>query len=218
MNDSPSVGAAQRRIVDHLKRSGPCSTTHVAEALGVTTQAVRPQLAELEDRGLVSAEPTATGTRGRPPTGWALTALAIDLFPDRHSDLTVELIDAMKATLGEEAFEAVLAVRDATQLETVRNNTPQGAGVAERTRILADHRTRQGYMAEVIEDGDDLFLVEHHCPVCAAATACQGLCSNELKLFQDAMGSDVDVERTQHLLSGDERCVYRIRTRKDATE
>ncbi|MEZ5167953.1 MAG: hypothetical protein R2695_16255 [Acidimicrobiales bacterium] len=85
-----------------------------------------------------------------------------------------------------------------------------------RARALADHRTRQGYMAEVVDDGDALLLVEHHCPVCAAAQTCQNLCRNELVLFQEAMGDGALVERTQHLLSGDERCVYRIRTRDRA--
>ena len=84
----------------------------------------------------------------------------------------------------------------------------------DRAEVLADHRTRQGYMAEVVEDGESLLLIEHHCPVCAAAESCQGLCRNELELFKGALGAGADVERTQHLLSGDDRCVYRIRTRR----
>ena len=65
-------------------------------------------------------------------------------------------------------------------------------------------------MAEVRVDGRDVVLVEHHCPVCEAATACTGLCRAELELFRDVLGSDVSVTREQHLLSGDERCAYRI--------
>ncbi|HEV2310721.1 MAG TPA: hypothetical protein VGU73_09365, partial [Acidimicrobiia bacterium] len=60
-------------------------------------------------------------------------------------------------------------------------------------------------------DGDAVLLVEHHCPVCTAAAACTGLCRGELDLFRTVLGDDVEVERTQHLLSGDARCVYRIR-------
>ncbi|MDG2026810.1 MAG: hypothetical protein P8J50_06845 [Acidimicrobiales bacterium] len=210
-----AVGDAQRRIVDHLKRAGASTTASIADTLDVTTQAVRPQLVELEERGLVSAETLSTGTRGRPPVGWALTALAIDLFPDRHRDLTVELITTMRDELGEEALDAVLAARDRAHLATLET---QMSGVPAddvngRVAVLADARTSQGYMAEVVADGDDLLLVEHHCPVCAAATECQSLCRNELALFQAAIGETASVERSQHLLSGDERCVYRIRTR-----
>ncbi len=211
VDDSVGIGGAQRRIVDLLKRGGS-TTASIAATLGVTTQAVRPQLAELEARGLVVAETLSTGTRGRPPTGWALSPLAIDLFPDRLSDLTVELLEALTDALGEEGLDAVLQARDLRQLAALRDAMSDDADPAARVATLAAQRTLQGYMAEVIDDGDDLLLVENHCPVCAAATACQGLCRNELKLFQEALGDDGEVERIQHLLSGDERCVYRIRT------
>jgi predicted ArsR family transcriptional regulator len=213
MPDSGSVGAAQRRIVDHLKRVGACTTADLADALGVTTQAVRPQLAELEQRGLVVAETIVTGTRGRPPLGWALSPLAIDLFPDRHGDLTVELLEAIRVAIGDDGIAAVLAERDRNQLAAFEATVPDHADVAARVRLLADRRTKQGYMAEVVADGDDLLLVENHCPVCAAATTCQGLCANELELFRAAIGAEADVERTHHLLSGEQRCIYRIRTR-----
>lgn len=212
MTDSP-LGPAQRRIVDHLKRVGACTTGDLADALDVTTQAVRPPLAELEAKGLVAAEPVSTGVRGRPPLGWALTPIAIDLFPDRHRDLTVELLDAMKSALGNEALEQVLLERDRMHLAAVQAEMPEGADVATRVEVLAAARSRQGYMAEVVDDGDSLLLVEHHCPVCAAAATCQGLCANELELFRTVIGLDAEVERTQHLLSGGDRCVYRIRTR-----
>ncbi|MFT5202938.1 MAG: putative ArsR family transcriptional regulator [Candidatus Aldehydirespiratoraceae bacterium] len=214
MHEPTGIGDAQRRIVDHLKRAGGSTTGTIADALGVTTQAVRPQLVELEERGLVASTTLSTGTRGRPPVGWTLTPLAIDLFPDRHGDLTVELLRTMRDTLGEEALESVLAARDATQLADLNAHLqPVPADdLAARAVVLAEQRSLQGYMAEVVHDGDDLLLIEHHCPVCAAATECQSLCRNELAMFQTAMGPQAEVTRSQHLLSGDERCVYRIRT------
>jgi predicted ArsR family transcriptional regulator len=212
MTDS-KLGPAQRRIVDHLKRVGACTTGDLAGALDVTTQAVRPPLAELESKGLVAANPVSTGVRGRPPLGWALTPIAIDLFPDRHSDLTVELLDAMKSALGEDALEKVLLERDRSQLAAVEADMPDGADIATRVEVLAAARTRQGYMAEVVNEGDSMLLIEHHCPVCEAATTCQGLCASEIELFRTVVGPGAEVERTQHLLSGGDRCVYRIRVR-----
>jgi len=218
MHESSGIGDAQRRIVDHLKRAGASTTAGIADALGVTTQAVRPQLVELEERGLVNAETLVTGTRGRPPVGWALSPLAIDLFPDRHGDLTVELLRTMREELGDEAVDRVLATRDRTQLADLDAAMVDldADDVVSRVAVLAEQRTRQGYMAEVSVDGDALVLTEHHCPVCAAATECQSLCRNELELFRAAIGDAAEVERTTHLLSGDQRCVYRIRARSRA--
>lgn len=215
MNEPSGIGDAQRRIVDHLKRSGASTTAGIADALGVTTQAVRPQLVELEGRGLVVSETLSTGTRGRPPVGWALSTLAIELFPDRHGDLTVELLQTMRTELGEAAIDKVLAARDREHLAELerRMASLEADDVSERVGVLAEQRTRQGYMAEVTRDGDDLVLTEHHCPVCAAATECQSLCRNELELFRAAIGQGATVERSEHLLGGDQRCVYRVRTR-----
>lgn len=219
-DERTTIGEAQRRIVDHLKRGGGRTTAEIAAALGVTTQAVRPQLADLEARGLVVAETLTTGSRGRPPVGWALSAPAIDLFPDHHADLTVELLRALRVAVGDDGLAAVLAVRDEDHRRRLEERRIE-AGVAEddvdgRVAVLAEQRSRQGYMAEVRADGDDLLLVEHHCPVCAAATECQRLCTNELELFRAAVGPAATVERSAHLLAGDERCVYRIRTRSGA--
>lgn len=218
MNEPTGIGDAQRRIVDLLKRAGASTTATIADALGVTTQAVRPQLVELEERGLVNAETLVTGTRGRPPIGWALSPLAIGLFPDRHGDLTVELLQTMRSELGDDALEAVLAARDRSHFTELEQRMAHldPSDVDGRVAVLADQRTRQGYMAEVSRVGDDLVLTEHHCPVCAAATECQSLCRNELELFRTAIGAAGVVERSEHLLSGDQRCVYRIRTRSSA--
>ncbi|MDQ3753204.1 MAG: MarR family transcriptional regulator, partial [Acidobacteriota bacterium] len=71
--------------------------------------------------------------------------------------------------------------------------------------------TEEGYMAEVkSEDGGSYLLVENHCPICAAANACQGFCATELDLFRSVLGPGVEVERVEHIVSGDRRCAYRV--------
>jgi predicted ArsR family transcriptional regulator len=66
-------------------------------------------------------------------------------------------------------------------------------------------------MAEVQQTAnEDFLLIENHCPICRAAQACTGLCDSELKVFRKALGKDTKVERIEHLLSGERRCVYRI--------
>jgi predicted ArsR family transcriptional regulator len=58
-------------------------------------------------------------------------------------------------------------------------------------------------------------LVENHCPICVAATACQGFCRAELETFRAVLGPDASVERAEHIVAGDRRCVYSI-ARKDS--
>ncbi|MGI9603225.1 MAG: helix-turn-helix transcriptional regulator [Acidimicrobiales bacterium] len=212
-SDDTPLGLAARRVLDHLKRHSPCTTAALADALDVTTPAVRTQIDALVDHGMVIGRTRPPTGRGRPATVWELTPLAIDAFPDRHRDLTVELLDAIRVSLGAEAVTAVLAERDDRHRRLLETAMADDADVGERVATLAEHRSAQGYMAEVIDNNDHLLLVEHHCPVCEAATACQGLCAGELQLFRDVLGPDAEVERTQHLLAGDSRCVYQIRSK-----
>ncbi len=52
--------------------------------------------------------------------------------------------------------------------------------LGKRLAALAELRTREGYRAEVQEAPDGAFLlVENHCPICTAATACTNLCAGE---------------------------------------
>lgn len=82
-------------------------------------------------------------------------------------------------------------------------------GLQEKIERLVAIRNQEGYMAQysVQEDGSILFI-ENHCPICAAATVCQGFCRAELKLFREIL--QAEVERTEYILNGARRCAYRI--------
>lgn len=200
---------AKRRLVERLKRVDSATAGELAVEFDLTDTAIRQHLESLQDAGLVRRIEGSAQGRGRPAARWQLTTEAATMFPDRHGDLTVELIDSIRAELGPAALERVVDARSHRQAEQYR--TLVGTGdVAVRVRRLAEQRTAEGYMAEVVADGDDLVLVEHHCPVCTAAAACPALCRAELDVFRTVLGGDVRVEREQHTLSGDQRCAYRI--------
>ena len=83
------------------------------------------------------------------------------------------------------------------------------ANLPARLQRLAQMRSEEGYMAELTQDGDSWLLIENHCPICAAARACQGFCRSELQQFA-ALLPQAEVRREAHLLQGGQRCVYRI--------
>jgi predicted ArsR family transcriptional regulator len=203
------VSDAKRRILERVKRSDSITAPELAAEFGLTDTAVRQHLEAMEPLGLVVRSVGPPSGRGRPPVRWSAGAASAALFPDRHGELTVELIDAIRDAFGDDGVDAVIAARTRHQRDAYRSaigNVP----VSVRVRRLASIRSAEGYLADVTEDGDAFVLTEHHCPICDAATSCQGFCRNELELFQDVLGSEAVVERTSHLLSGDTRCAYRI--------
>jgi predicted ArsR family transcriptional regulator len=202
-------------VLSLVKREGPAAADTLAAQLGVTPMAVRQHLQALEEDGLVAqVEPEqAPGRkpgRGRPARLWRTTPAGDRGFADAHAGLTVDLIRQMRATFGEAGLDRLLALRTAEQVAAYGAEVERRNDLRGRLEALAAIREREGYMAELREDDCGFVLLEHHCPVCAAASACTGLCREELALFGAVLGPGVRVERTAHLLAGAARCAYRI--------
>ena len=207
---SSDLSGAKRRIIERLKRAESTTAPELAAEFGLTDTAIRQHLETLEAAELVERVDAPSAGRGRPPVHWRLAPSASTLFADRHGDLSVDLIASIRSALGEEALEQVVRARAAHQLATYKSALKGSVSVADRVQRIARLRTAEGYLAEAVESGDDITLVEHHCPIRDAAESCAGLCNAELDLFQRAMGPDVVVAREQHLLDGGQRCSYRM--------
>ena len=190
---------------------GPIDSAQLAERLGLTTMAVRQHLYALQREGLVRHEERPVPI-GRPAKFWSLTREADRLFPEAYAELSVALIDSVKDAFGEEGLERVLTSRCARQRTDYGKRIRPGDSLQKKLQELAKVRTEEGYMAEIRREEDGSYLlVENHCPICAAANACQGFCSTELDLFRSVLGPGVAVERAEHIIRGDQRCVYRVK-------
>lgn len=195
-----------------VKREGPVSAEELAARLGVTAMAVRQHLYGLEGSGLVSHTERVSG-RGRPLKLWRTTSDADARFADSHSALASDLILQMRKAFGEKGLDRLLKLRTIEQEKNYLAEIDSSASLKSRIRDLARIREREGYMAEVRSDPPtgDFLLIENHCPVCAAARVCTGLCREEIALFKRVLGRGVEVERESHILAGAGRCTYRIR-------
>jgi predicted ArsR family transcriptional regulator len=201
----------RRAITKLLKTEGPIDSAQLAQRLGLTAMAVRQHLYALQREGLVASEERPVPI-GRPAKFWRLTREADHLFPEAYAELSVALIDSVKDAFGQEGLERVLTSRCARQRVDYGKRIKRHDSLDRKLAELAKVRTEEGYMAEVRREDDGSFLlVENHCPICAAANACQGFCSTELDLFRSVLGPSVTVERAEHIIKGDNRCVYKVR-------
>ncbi len=199
----------RRRIVKLLKTEGPLDSAALAKRLKVTPMAVRQHLYALQEEKLVSSEERPVPV-GRPAKHWHLTRAADRLFPDAYAELNTALITSVQEAFGPEGMTRLLDSRLARQRADYARRITSSAPLAKKVQQLAQIRDEEGYMAEVRRDGRGFLFIENHCPICAAATVCQGFCATELDLFRSALGPGVTVERAEHILSGDRRCAYRI--------
>jgi predicted ArsR family transcriptional regulator len=180
----------------------------VAEVLQITSMGARRQLEAAEQAGLVYYDDRNAGV-GRPNRWWALSDAGHARFPDRHGDVMVQLLEQMRTQLGEAGMEQLIGAREAGMQKQYAAELDSKGTLEEKLNALVGIRTREGYMAELRRAENGWDLVEHHCPICVAATQCQAFCRSELNLFRDLL-PEVELQRTEHLLKQGERCVYRI--------
>ncbi|MBY5331559.1 helix-turn-helix transcriptional regulator [Rhizobium leguminosarum] len=204
MRQSPA-----NRILILIKTDGPQLAAVIGNALGISGEAARQQLSKMAEEGLVEPVTLAGAGRGRPRQLWHLTASGNRQFPDGHAELTANLLGTLVEQLGPAALDTVISAREAETLQRYRQELGNADNLASRVAALAGIRTREGYMADHWQEADGSFmLVENHCPICAAATACAGFCRSELETFRAVL--DAEVERSEHILAGARRCAYRI--------
>jgi predicted ArsR family transcriptional regulator len=208
-NKSATV-RTRRAIINLLKQSGAMDSQELSERLGVSAMAVRQHLYALQDEQLVTYQEESRAM-GRPAKLWQLTPAADRLFPDGYAELTLSLINSVREAFGEAGLDRLLEVKTGHQIAAYQALLSSQEELRQQLEALASLRTNEGYMAEIqsLDDGSFL-LIENHCPICAAATACTGLCARELEVFGRVLGQGVTVERTEHIVAGARRCVYRV--------
>jgi len=200
------------KILYLLKTGGPKTAAVVAKSLKITSMGARQHLQNLTDEGLIEFQDIKQG-RGRPARYWKTTKAADEQFPNTHSELTLQLINAVEEVYGEQGVSDIIDARQKNSLNRYQNLIKDCTSLAGKLRKLTDVRTDEGYMANLEKVEDGFVLNENHCPICTAATENRKFCNSELDLFQKILGDDYKVDRVEHIISEARRCSYHISER-----
>ncbi len=197
------------KVLYLLKTRGESTSAFLAKQLSLTSMGARQQLLKLSESGLITSYIKSQGV-GRPGRFWHLTEKGQSRFPDRHADLTLDLLTSIDSIFGENALDKLISQREKESKERYQTRLKNEKTAQGKIEVLAQIRTEEGYMAEVEICGDHILLLENHCPICAAATQCQNFCRSELELFQELLADVATIERTEHQLKGARRCAYKV--------
>ena len=209
-HSSDNLGISQDKILYQIKRLGPLAARDLANHLDVTTMAIRQHLVQLQALQLITPLPEEPAGRGRPLRRWKLTERGHQRFPDAHAQVTSELIISIRDVLGEPAINQLIDKRTEDTLRNYQRQLKDADTLKEKLNLLCDLRSAEGYMAELETTDSAYLLKEHHCPICIAARTCQGFCKSELEVFQTLLVDYARVTREDHILSGGQRCTYRV--------
>ncbi|MEP6686911.1 MAG: helix-turn-helix domain-containing protein [Gemmatimonadales bacterium] len=207
--DNAPLGQKGQRgaVLVQLKRAQHLTAKQLAAKLGVSLNAARHHLKELEVEGLVVYEREHRGV-GAPAFAYRLSPSGEALFPRRYEETLTAVLEQMVERDGRAAAVALLESYFAGLTRRLRAELGD-APPAERLRALGRVLSEEGYMAEVTALAGSGTLTEHNCAIPAVAERFPEICAAEARFLADVLGAEVD--RREHMLNGCSACEYHVR-------
>ena len=196
------IGETQVRILGLLRRSRQ-SITSLADALGLTDNAVRMHIAALHRDGIVDQVGTERDTGGKPARLYGLTPEGEDLFPKAYALVLGKLVEEIVRTQGRGRAVELLRAVGAQAV----GPAPRGANPKRRMEAAAQAFRDLGADAEVEKAEKGWRLQAYGCPLSAVTAGHPELCELGKALVQEVVGEPV----TECCQRGDHpRCAFEI--------
>ena len=190
------AGRSTRMEILELLRKRPLSAEAISGQLGITPNAVRQHLTNLERDGFVRSEPQRA-KRGRPSLLFSLTERADSVFPKRYGQLASMVLTEVRDLGGEELLDEIfrrLAQRHADEI------APQLEGLdfeARLQRVVA-WIGRAGTLAEAEDSEEGVRVVIHNCPFRNTALRFPQVCTITPHLLNQLLDVPVSQEKSIH--------------------
>ncbi|HEX2062106.1 MAG TPA: helix-turn-helix domain-containing protein [Thermoanaerobaculia bacterium] len=198
----------RRLVLQHIKERGSATASEIAEKLGVSPEAARQQLAQLQTSGWVEGRNTRErGRTGRPSTTYSLTVAGENLFPKLYDELLGAVVHAIAERFGPQAPDEIwAAIADARTRGW--QHLASRPDLRQRVEALRDLYARKDTYARVEAHADGYDLVELNCPFLNVALEHPALCSTSVNMLTRVLGRRV--VREERFQQGAGRCVFRV--------
>lgn len=194
------------QVLLQIKKSQPVTAKELAARFGVSANAVRRHLKELELELLVQFGREQQGV-GAPSFAYRLTEQGEALFPNEYRDALTGLLRHVEAKTGRASVVEMFQQRYAQLAERLKAELTV-APRERRLEVVARVLTEAGYMAEWREADGVFELLEHNCAMRAVVERFPEICAAEEKFLREVLGADV--ERHAHIVCGCNACEYAI--------
>ncbi|MCS6958802.1 MAG: iron-sulfur cluster biosynthesis transcriptional regulator SufR [Pseudanabaenaceae cyanobacterium SKYGB_i_bin29] len=207
---TPGTPSTKEEILRYLLKHDRVTAQTLAESLGISPQAVRRHLNDLEECGLVTHQVTPAKSMGRPQYLYSLTPRGKSQFPKRYGEFSVNLLQSLSRTVGQESVRQLLHQQwqdKAQYYKQLIGHLP----LAERVEQLALLRRQEGYITEWFPQNDraGFIYTEYNCVIAEVATSFPHICSQELEMFSEIF-QEFKVDRIHWLVGGEHFCGYSI--------
>ncbi|MFN6339151.1 MAG: iron-sulfur cluster biosynthesis transcriptional regulator SufR [Cyanobacteriota bacterium] len=209
--------ATRDAVLTLLLRQGEATAASLAEALGVSVQAMRRHLRGLEEDALVEASPSVAGP-GRPTNHWRLTSQGQERFGDGSETFALGLLHSMAATLSPDMVSNLMHQQAEEKARVYRSQIGEGP-LEDRLERLTELRRAEGYVADLGPDSTPdaiagaWLIREHHCSVMRIAEEFPQVCDQELELLRLTF-PDCLIDRVHWRLQEGHSCGFRLQPRR----
>ena len=188
--------STRMEVLELLRRRGRSSAETIANDLGVTPNAVRQHLTNLERDGLVASQPERSG-RGRPSLLFALTERADSVFPKRYGQLATMVLQEVQEMGGPEALDEVFARVAARHAGAIEKDL-DGLGFDEKLRRVVAWIGRAGTLVEQTEGPEGVSVTIHNCPFRNTALKFPQVCTITPQLISRLTGAAISQSDSIH--------------------
>jgi predicted ArsR family transcriptional regulator len=188
--------STRMEVLELLRRKGRSSAESIANDLGVTPNAVRQHLTNLERDGLVVSQPERSG-RGRPSLLFALTERADSVFPKRYGQLATMVLQEVQEMGGPDALDEVFARVAARHASAIEKDL-EGLGFDEKLHRVVTWIGRAGTLVEQTEGAEGIHVTIHNCPFRNTALKFPQVCTITPQLISRLTGAAVSQSDSIH--------------------
>lgn len=204
------TGETRAKLLALLRRSNQ-TVNRLAEALGLTDNAVRTHIAVLGRDGLVKDVGTERDTGGKPARVYALTREGEELFPKAYAFVLGALVEEIVRTDGRErAVEVLKAVGERAASGVTGTPAREPAGRVEAAAAIL---RGLGGDVDVLRTAEGWRLQGYGCPLSAVTATHPEVCAVAQALVEKVTGQRV----TECCERGDRsRCAFEVAERLSA--
>ena len=194
------------KIVGALRERRSASAFDLAQAFGLSPNAIRQQLVVLERDGLVAGKSVRRG-KTKPTVEYSLTPDAERYFPQRYDKMLNAVLREIRDAGGDDAVKAVferIGRRSAERLKPVVIDLTTEQAMATVVSALR----KSGVTAELQHEPGKLILHEHTCPYASVVAEHPEACSAIHQILETVAPGRA--EQVESIATGGHECRFEI--------
>ena len=190
-----------------LKKRQPLTARELGDEFGLTANALRRHLKGLEEADLVRYDAVVRGV-GAPVYAYSLSEAGEALFPRSYEPALEAALETVAEDLGDEGVLRVFARRWQNRMGEALPAL-EALSPAERTQLLAELLSAEGYMAEAaMRSPTRAELKVFNCGLHGLPGRYPQACLAEVRFLEQALGATL--ERREHIAGGCNACTYHV--------